>query len=530
MLQRNVRVLFQVLLALGVSTTTTVSAQNMGIDLRSLGLEPAWAAVARTPTGGHGIASCDLWLDNDQKREYAVVELADRVVHVAADQLDDDLKPLGMERAKALASSQASRILGRSDGFEVTERTIGQLRLVVTTTDGLVQCFDAETGKLYWATPCGEASARAFPPALSKSGVVIFRDRTLYLLDWTTGKQLQERRLSSGTSNLATIIDAQISEIGSDPSRKDTELNTLVLVSDLKGLVSGYSLSTAIPPWSYQMIGRSVGAPISLPDRSSTAIATDIGWLYVFTGARTPNILFRYEAGSKFFGSMAAGDDAYYVGDAAGTVSKISTRQLGRLEWSYRLSQSISSKPLVDHANGQVYVSSEAGELTAIEDSTGLPAWNQTVFGNARIHSPVAICNGYLICRTLSYTMAAYDVRSGQLRGQSSTLPLGEPTITNSLTDRLYLAGRNGQISCFRPIGRTLPRISPVYERVSGQAGEDKQPPGGFTPEDRFDGFDSDSSDSDSDPFGDSMNDSDPFGAGSDPIGADDDPFGDGGF
>ena len=230
---------------------------------------------------------------------------------------------------------------------------------------------------------------------------------------------------------------------------------------------------------------------------------------------------FRYEAGSAFGGSLAAGDNAFYMGDASGKVSKISTRATGSLEWIYRLPQSITAKPLVDVTNGLVYVSTEAGELTAIEDSTGYPAWNQIVYGTARIQAPVAICNGSVICRTFSRSLAAYDIRSGQLLGQSEPGPLSDLILTNSMTDRLYVLGVRGELSCYRPIGRMLPKISAAYDGSEiakpGDRGSSSETAPARSTSDNWDDFDSSDSDTSSDPF-EISDDMDPFSEAENPF------------
>lgn len=516
------------ILAFVIGTACCVD-QAWAVNLRDLGLEQAWTAQTQVSADGRGVVSAELWLTPDQKRTFAVVELSESTVKVAADQLDSQLKPLGIDGAKNAARAEAARILGKAEGFEVVERSIGQLKLVITNGNGLVQCLDAESGRLLWATPCGDDFGPTFPAALSDFGVIVVRGDSMYVLDWNSGKQMMVKRLPSGTCNAVTAVDVEDPDANQGDDEQKVS-NALVLVTDLTGLVSGYNLTQSIPPWNYRIVGRSVGAPVTLPDKSSTAIATTDGWMYVFSGARLPSVQFRYEAGEHFTGSLAAGDSAFYLGDASGKVSKISTRQLGSIEWSYRLPQSISSVPLIDFARGLVFVASEAGELTAIDDSTGGPAWNQTVLGMARVKAPIAVCNGSVICRTFSHSLVAFDCQTGQPLGQTSAMPLGSFTLVNSLTDRLYLFSRDGRLSCYRPIGRSLPKIASVFEGPTADKPDSERPRDGSLPSPSSrtpDSFDAD----DSDPFGEPSSgqppsDSQPMD--SDPFGEDSDPFADG--
>jgi outer membrane protein assembly factor BamB len=440
------------------SQTAPFMSHVHGNEFRTLGLEVSWSAHAQASPGTVGIVSAQLWADTTQPKSYAVVELGDRSIEVPTDILDQNFQPMGEEGAKQEARRLASRYLGQSEGFEVSIRQIPQLRLVVVSGDGVVQCWDAETGNLQWATACGPTTSPAYPAALSQSGVVVIQGEYLYHLDWIDGRQIQVKKLPSGTSNSVAIVDAPI-VVSREGSGEITTINTLALVSNYRGFVNGYSLNNSIAPWTYQLIGRSVGMPVSLPDRSSTAIATDFGWLYVFSGSLNPAVQFRFESGKRFGGSLTAGQDAFYVGNIGGSFSKISIRDRGVLEWTYRLSQSITAPPLLDPLQKRIYVSTEAGELTAIDDQSGSLAWNQIVFGSSRVRGPIAICRGSVICRTYSHTLIAYDSSSGQMLGQSSPLPLADKMIVNGISDRVYLINRSGSLTCLRPIGKQLPTI-----------------------------------------------------------------------
>lgn len=496
------------ILWMGLVLGSVTGHRVRGDDFRVLGLEVSWTANVQLVPGSSGLISAQLWSDDSRAKTYAVVELGERSFQVSTDLLDDKFEPLGEEGAKREVERLASRYLGRKDGFEVELQRRPLLRLVAVTRDGVVHCWDAETGNLHWATACGPSTSPAYPAALSHSGVVVVHGENLYHLDWNTGDHIQVKPLPSGTVKSVAIIDAPIvtSRAG---EQEVTTINSLALVSDLKGFVNGYSLNNHIDPWTYQLVGRSVGTPVSLPDKSSTAIATDLGWLYVFSGSLDPTVQFRFESGNNYGGSKAAGRDAFYIGNMSGSFSKVSTRDRGALEWTYRLSQAITAPPLLDPMRRQIYVATEAGELTAISDDSGTLAWNQIVFGSARVRGPIALCRGSVICRTFSHTLVAYDASSGQLLGQTKPLPLADKMIVNGVSDRVYLINRRGALMCLRPIGKQHPTILlPAKSEKTDEESEavDKEletPRDGDSPR-STDPFDS----QEDDPFG----DGDPFG------------------
>lgn len=508
---------------------------------QAIGLEPAWVAQAQLPLAGRGIVSTDLWVTNDAARQVAVVESQGTMLSVPADQLDEQNQPLGIQKAKAMAVEMATKKWKLAVAPEVIEMTIPEIRLVGATSDGLVQCYDAETGRLFWTASCGTASTPAYPAALSRQGVVVVQGQQLYLLDWTTGKHLSVQNLPTATSNAVGV--AEYVDAPESPNDKNsTTVNSFAFALDYSGGVTAVGLSQSIPPWHFRLTGRAVAAPASLPDRSYMAVSTDNGWLNVFVADSRPGISFRYETGSGLAASPGVGTDAFYIGDLSGVVTKISTADRGSIAWRYRMTQSISSRPLVDQQQGLVFVCSDAGEFIALDDSTGMPVWEKSVYDGVRVRAPVAVMQGQVVCRTGSDTFAAFDTRTGQPLGETGPVRMTEAIIANDVTDRLYVVNTSGQIQCLRAKGRRLPRllqstpkqaleskssrVAPADTETAGSSSEsnedlqlDEDPLGDTSsPE-------SDTS-TDSDPFGGSVDSGDEFGDGpGDPPETDASPF-----
>ena len=159
------------LLLASVAEPDRLAAQLSSSDANALGLEIAWNSQLQLPLDGRGIASVNLWLNASKQRAYAVVRLPERMIYVAADELDASNQPIGIEGAKLSALSMAHRITGVTEGFDAQELVVPQVLLVATTRAGLVHCFDAETGRLQWATSCGVSSA----PGLSGRLILLGR-------------------------------------------------------------------------------------------------------------------------------------------------------------------------------------------------------------------------------------------------------------------------------------------------------------------------------------------------------------------
>lgn len=436
-----------------------VFGQFANNQLDDLGLETAWLSQARVPFDGRGISSADVWMDQTSTRKFAVVDLPGYpMVRVAADKLDAKNQPIGMEKAKAEAQSIAAKLLGKQSGFEVAEVNIPQMRLVVVTANGLVQNFDAETGKLLWSTPCGPVSASALPAALSSQGIFVVQGDTLYQLEWVTGKQVMTKHLSNNTSSGLSVIDA---EIEPPPGvQRATRLNTMALVADYSGTLTAYGITEKINPWSNRMIRRTTDRPVTSPDRKVVAMATGSGMVYVYSGSAKPRVLYRFESSSGVTGSLASSKDGFYIGSNDGVLAKVSFD--GKLRWSFHLSHPIAAPALVDEELGQVYLASESGEFTAVNDSTGFEAWERSYNGN--VLGPIGISGPNVICRTSSDSLVALDRKTGKLQGTTSSRIMLPVSTLNNITDRVYLAAPNGQIQCLRPIGKDLPRIAKPIE------------------------------------------------------------------
>ncbi len=419
-------------------------------EAQRIGMELAWSAQLQMPLDGRGIVSADLWTDpKTPPRQYAVVELSDRTIRVPADMRDRRGNPIGIEEAKKQAAERAARLLGRPTGFEVVEVNVPHVKLVVLTKDGMVQTFDAETGNLLWMKSCGLSCAPAYPADISPAGVSVVHGEDLYLLDLETGQQLVSKRLRHGNSNAVSVC------------------NEVAFVGDFSHRVEAYSLKVEdIRPWTYIVNGRPVGQPVSLADQSFSAIATDEGYVYVFTSRENPTVWIRYQAPGRIIGSLSAGNGAFYVGSAQGTLAKVTTQdRVGRVDWEFRTGQAISSPAFV--SGKEVFVATEAGELFAIDDETAMTRW---VAESGRAVAVLGRAANRVFFSTTAGEIAAIDAASGDFLAASQPHALALP-IVNSTHDRLYVASTNGLLQCLRPIGAALPTF-----QVPVMAGESQQP------------------------------------------------------
>lgn len=482
-------------------------AQVPRATVKAMGLETAWKSQVQMPFTGPGIVSSHLWADVSNASKYAVVELPDRTIRIAESTPDRKGNPIGIEEAKERAKKKAALILGKNDGFQVVEQSIPQIKLVLITSNGLVQCLDAETGKLIWSSSCGLSTAPAHPGAVSSSGVSVVHGQYLYVLDLTTGKLIAQRKLREATANAVAAC------------------NDLAFVSDYAGRVQAYGLQKELRPWRYVMHGRSVGKTVSLANQTFSAVATDKGYVYVFSATGGPSIWIRYETNSPLSGSLAAGNGAFYAGSIGGVVTKISVDdRMGKIRWEYRAGRAVTAPPLI--IGDTVFAATESGQLTSIDDNTGGTNWVNDLAGIAR---PIGESKDALVCLTNTGALANVNIETGRIESQSAPLDLGH-AVVNQLNDRIYLVARNGAIQCLRSRGAELPTMFAAVTMPEGTEGETDAgmtaPPAENAGENTGSPFNFDNN-AGGDPFGGAA---DPAAAGGDPFGggAGGDPFGGG--
>ncbi|MCC7333475.1 MAG: PQQ-binding-like beta-propeller repeat protein [Pirellulaceae bacterium] len=434
--------------------TATARAQVSSVDASQLGLEIAWKTQLQLPKVGRGITTSSLWVDNTAPRKYAVVELGEgRTIEVSADELDSKGVPIGIEVAKQMAGERAARLLGKNDGFEVIESSIPKIYLVVATSDGLIQNYDAETGRLLWSRPCGVSTAPAQSAALSPSGVSLIHGRHLYLLDWESGKQLQRQELKYGSS-IALAVCGRVAYI-----------------TDFRGRLEAYGLGITFRPWTSQIAGRDVGRPVTLADQSYCAIASTEGYVYTMVGGDKPGMWTRYEASSPFNGSLAAGNHAFYAGSSDGVLAKVSVDdQFGSLNWDFTTGESLTAPPLV--INDRVYLANESGTLHCLDDANGSSLWSEV---GLRVVQPFAVAGGKLYCSTVAGRIIAVDAESGRFIAGSQPMPLAALVINQS-SDRLYVADTAGRMQCLRPWQSTLPRLVEPLKKIEGAPSQEVAP------------------------------------------------------
>ncbi len=504
------RLLAALTTAAWLATGFSALAQLSTDDARNLGLEVAWQSQVQMPRA-KGLASAHLWAESTVPRQFALIEVNGRTVRVSADKLDRNGKAIGIEAAKLQAQQESQfrsfdkngdgelvptevtvlgkaftaidrdqdgkisfaeharfidwhaligTTLGKKDaaqmlkargleaaaqlltvptGFEVKEVSIPRIKLALVSQNGSVETLDAETGKTLWANTCGDTIAPTFPGAVSKAGIVILQGDRIYVLDWETGKHVMTKPLRYASSNAVSVTD------------------NMAFVSDFSGRVEAYPIgeSELKQRWGYVIRGRAIGNTVKMHDRDLCGIASADGFFYVFSAATSaPEVWMRYRSTTPIAKCVGTGNNAFYVGNEAGRLTKIVIdERLGRTAWEYVGGQSFTTPPLI--VGPHVFAATDDGALNCINDDQGTEAW---IARSMAIREPLGVAGNVVYARSQSDEIYGFDIPSGKVAGRTTPTNLGQ-ALSNQLTDRLYIVGKQGQVQCLRPIGSEVPKL-----------------------------------------------------------------------
>jgi len=275
-------------------------------------------------------------------------------------------------------------------------------------------------------------------PAVNDEFLAIINGTTLFVLDRTDGHVIWER-------SMARV-----------PSAAPTLTPDLLIVPAMSGQISSYKLPVWTDKgWEFPIreenIYQSFGI-INIPpvvSRESLAWATSRGFLYISTPDNT-TVRFRLETRDQVTAPLGYWSPAVMVASRDGFVYAINEIS-GATMWRYGVGGAIAQPPVC--IAGKCYIVPEAGSMYCLQAPTGEEWWSGPAPNIEQLVSAsttkVYATDGYGHLQTL-------DIRSG---GMIDSLPIGgfNRALTNSQTDRIYLATDSGLVICLRDSELTKP-------------------------------------------------------------------------
>ena len=511
--------------ALGVTVADDLVSTTA---LELLGLKQSWARPVTAPWGVESIADQQLVVMEDDPVEF--VEIVESATPSAA-ATDEENAAAGenasetrageekliarmrldsipanghlspREEAERRANNEIRRLKRKGIEAEFRVRSIPRVNLFSISDDGTLESRDAETGEPIWRIQVGDPQLPYLSLGADQEHLIVVNGSNIYQVDAKTGE-----------------VMSTIDTIGA-PAFGATIAGEFVMVPMIGGGIECYPMrDPTIDPFLEKVEGDALALPVKSPDvgSSRTAWGTDRGFVYVMEMQGVPSLLFRLKTDGIVSSRIAAAKgNRFFFGSEGGQVYGIQATRSGEVLWSQPIGEPFYNEPLV--FGNQVLLRSAYGNLFSLDTATGSLTWEEPLRGVGEL---VGVIDGKLYLTTLSGHCEVVDLATGDLVFAPRGLRPAD-FVVNTMTNRLYLVGQDGDVQCVHAIGEDLPTFHheleiPVSVDESSSTKE-SQPAGNGNGA------------GGNDPFGAGGND--PFGAGgNDPFGGGgDDPFGAGG-
>ncbi|MDA8697061.1 PQQ-like beta-propeller repeat protein [Rhodopirellula sp.] len=518
-----------------LSTVNMIHADDLVAPavLDHLGLKQSWARPVTAPWGAPSIVNQQLVVMEDNPVEYLeIIEAASDAAPAEAEASADpaateettetsdqrvivrmrvDTTPpnghlSSREEAERRANNEIRRLKRKGIDAELRSRKIPRVNLFSLSDNGTLESRDAETGEPLWMIHLGDPQLPYMELGADQDHLIVVNGSNIHQIDTQNGE-----------------IISSISTIGA-PAFGATIAGDFVMVPMIGGGIECYPLrDPTIDPFLEKVEGDALSLPVKSPDidSSRTAWATDRGFVYVMEMQGVPSLLFRLKTDGIVSARIAAAKgNRFFFGSEGGQVYGIRATRSGEVMWSTPIGEPFYHEPLV--FGDQVLLRSAFGSLFSLDAATGALTWEKPLRGVGEL---IGVIDGNLYTTTLSGHCEVVELSTG--KRVSTPLDLRPADfIVNTMTNRLYLVGDEGDVQCVHAVGEDLPTFH--HELAKPLTVEESVNNTGNQPNQNGKG-----AGGGNDPFGAGGND--PFGAGgNDPFGAGmnnggNDPFGAGG-
>jgi outer membrane protein assembly factor BamB len=382
--------------------------------------------------------------------------------------------------------------------------------LFAQSSRATLEALDADTGRRLWAKMVGQPGYPSLAPGACKDLVATINGARLYVLNRYTGDILYQTKIDGvpgggpALSNKRAYVPnatgmvysyrlEPVTDAANDLNKRDP--NWAMLTDDQKKDAAKQAEEDRrenirlhqeyVPPLACASDGRAlVPAVVTTQTRDEEFITwvTDKGHLHLGRVDRRSAdallIRFRVNAKGSFNSSPAymprdpkvLGDAGIiFAGSSDGEVFAISERD-GEIRWKTPIGDPISDSPVL--IGDRLYVTSELGGLFAIAAKSGKQLW----FSPDILHFVAAGRQRVYAADKLG-RLRILDGRTGTVLDMLPTggLPI---RVSNTQTDRIYLATESGLVQCLHEIEETKPIVySPSHAAPSDEEEPAKLPP-----------------------------------------------------
>lgn len=318
----------------------------------------------------------------------------------------------------------------------------GSGRLFTQSSNSVLTCFDAESGRRLWATRLGAADDIILPCSFSEDLVFCIHGNTCFGVRKTLGDVVWELDLPS-TPSVSPSTDGKHLYVGMvDGSMYAFDYKK---VSDLsqKGLMPRWSYTTTV--WRYKTSESIISQAV--PSGRLVAFASANGSLYSVT-ADDRRLVYQFETDAQLSAPVVRYRDWLILSGQDFNVYALHVDN-GKIGWQFPAGSDIRKAPVV--IRDDLYVMPERRGLYKLTAETGVAQW-----WNPRARDLVSASPDKAYVRGPSNNLM---VLSGNDGAELGILPLEAfgRHVRNDVNDRIYLASTTGLIVCLREIDLDFP-------------------------------------------------------------------------
>lgn len=389
------------------------------------GLERAWYTQARLSPARVELVYLKLHVSTTRSQTiFRVTDQYGMTTNYSERHLDVFGQALGVEGAQKAANEKVRLLKLNGVDATVEQNVVPDITLYFSSSTGIVQAADAETGLIRWTASVGRSDYHTTELAASDELVATVNGQNLYVLRADDGTAVAQRRVAGGT-----------------PATGPAIAGMTVFVPTLSGELHAYRFGPDAHPWT--KIFRSTGA-VQFPP---TAIGDSIVWP---TDAGVVTAIDPTRAGAKYrlqFDDPIAGPLVYspparmLAVTNSGYLYSFDVKS-GAIRWRYSTGDATAEPASV--VGSTAYLVTRNAGMRAIDTATGAEKW----WARDVAHF-VAATKNRVYTTTTNNVLTLLDVDSGQILAEIP-LNLGDKAFVNNQTDRIYIGTETGLIQCLR--------------------------------------------------------------------------------
>lgn len=318
--------------------------------------------------------------------------------------------------------------------------------LFLQSSSGVITAFDSESGKQLWARTIGVTDRAIYPATLNDELLIVINGLRLYGVLKTTGDVMWEFKLPVQPSASAVADNDRVYIGCLDGSMFAIDLRK---VRDLFARQLLPQFSVEATAWRY-LTSRPIVVP-ALTSGSRVSFASRNGSVYTLD-AQNRKLIFQFETDAAISAPMLRFRDQLLLASEDAHFYSLNVAN-GRPAWEFATGDVIRKSPVL--IENEVYLLPDQGRLFKLSAATGEQLWTRP---KPRTREFLSASASRLFVSGTQNTLQVLTRATGEIENE---FPLERFTVhlTNTHSDRVYVATEAGMVMCLHELGRDFPRF-----------------------------------------------------------------------